>query len=68
MPVSPRTFRIGASLVCLVLALARPSAAQTSVVIDAPLAKATVEVPFTIFGWAADFAAASGTGVDAVHV
>lgn len=38
------------------------------VAIDAPLGFTTVTRPFLVGGWAADAAAASGTGVDVVHV
>jgi hypothetical protein len=39
-----------------------------SMVIDEPLANATVTQPFTVRGWAIDTSAAQGTGVDAVAV
>src|SRR5439155_12954836 len=35
---------------------------------DAPLAGATVAVPFAASGWTLDQAAVSGTGIDAVHM
>ena len=43
----------------------QPSAA---VVIDAPANNAIVGSSFVVAGWAADFAAASGGGIDIVHV
>jgi hypothetical protein len=54
----------------MMLALARPAAAQSSVRIfaDLPAADGSVVVPFAVTGWALDRNAASGTGVDAVHV
>ncbi len=39
-----------------------------SVSVDAPAANSSRTPPFLIAGWALDFAAASGTGIDAVHV
>jgi hypothetical protein len=36
--------------------------------IGLPGAGATVSAPFAIDGWALDWAAATGTGVDAVHI
>jgi DNA-binding beta-propeller fold protein YncE len=36
--------------------------------IDAPRAEESLTQPFAFAGWAADLAAAAGTGVDAVHV
>jgi hypothetical protein len=39
-----------------------------SMVIDEPLANATVTQPFTVRGWAIDTSAPQGTGVDAVAV
>ena len=38
------------------------------IVIDTPTPQQTVAGPFLIAGWAADLDAASGTGIDAVHV
>ena len=38
------------------------------VAIDRPSAGATIDRPFVVAGWAADAAARSGTGIDAVHV
>jgi hypothetical protein len=35
---------------------------------DIPANHATVGQPFTIAGWAIDLAAASGTGVNTVHI
>src|SRR5262245_45415159 len=35
---------------------------------DAPAAGSTLAVPFAIGGWALDTAAATGTGIDAIHV
>jgi len=37
-------------------------------VLDTPLEGATVQQPFPVAGWAIDQAAASGPGVDAVHI
>jgi hypothetical protein len=42
--------------------------ASAMVVIDAPGATAQVSSRFQVAGWAADFAAASGGGIDLVHV
>jgi glucose/arabinose dehydrogenase len=42
--------------------------AQPNLFIDAPTSNASVGQPFLVAGWAADFAAASGTGMAAVHV
>ena len=41
---------------------------QVLLAIDAPAQNASVTPPFLIGGWALDRAAASGTGVDAIHV
>jgi hypothetical protein len=41
---------------------------STSLTIDTPRAGATVSQGFLVAGWAADFAATSGGGVDVVHV
>jgi hypothetical protein len=41
---------------------------STIVALDAPAPEAVVSQGFLIGGWAADFGAASGTGVDLVHV
>jgi hypothetical protein len=38
------------------------------VAIDLPRPGTTVDRPFVIAGWAADAAARSGTGVDAIHI
>jgi hypothetical protein len=38
------------------------------VIVDAPVAGATVSGPFLLGGWAADLDAASGTGISTVHV
>jgi hypothetical protein len=60
-------------VLCLALG-ARPAAAQHTVSgplrlqVDAPASGATLTVPFTVAGWAIDSSAASGTGIDAVHV
>ena len=42
--------------------------ANPQLVIDAPAPSSTVIQPFNLGGWALDFASATGTGVDAVHV
>src|SRR4051812_46205432 len=36
--------------------------------VDAPLLNATVAGPFIVSGWVLDQSAATGTGIDAVHV
>jgi YD repeat-containing protein len=41
---------------------------ESPIVIDQPLNGAAITGPFRISGWAVDPAAASGTGVDAIHV
>jgi glucose/arabinose dehydrogenase len=38
------------------------------IAIDTPLAGVEVTQPFYLAGWAADFAASAGSGIDAVHV
>jgi hypothetical protein len=55
------TFRVAQSRVLNV-------AKAVSVSVDAPAANSSRTPPFLIAGWAVDFAAASGTGIDAVHV
>ena len=52
----------------------RPAAAQHAAVngtlrlqVDVPLSGAVVTAPFSVSGWTLDQAAASGSGVDAVH-
>ena len=40
---------------------------STAMALDSPVAGSAVQ-PFVVSGWALDFAAASGTGVDSVHV
>ena len=68
-----RAHRTGPALVglaaCLVLA-ARPAAAQPGphMAVDTPANTASVAEPFQIAGWAIDTNAATGTGVDAVHI
>ncbi len=54
---------------CLLLA-ARPAAAQPGphMAVDTPANTASVAEPFQIAGWAIDTNAATGTGVDAVHI
>jgi DNA-binding beta-propeller fold protein YncE len=42
--------------------------AAPAMALDTPLNGSTADAPLTISGWAVDRAAASGTGVDAVHV
>ena len=42
--------------------------ANPQLVIDAPAPASTLVQPFNLSGWALDFAAATGSGVDAVHV
>ena len=42
--------------------------ANPQLVIDAPAPASTLVQPFNLGGWALDFAAATGTGVDAIHV
>ena len=42
--------------------------AAPPIALDVPPAGSTVQQPFQVAGWAIDPAAASGTGVDAVHV
>lgn len=44
------------------------AASAPRMVVDLPVANATVTSPFQVFGWALDLSASSGTGVDAVHV
>ena len=44
------------------------AASAPRMVVDLPVANATVAAPFQMFGWALDLSAASGNGVDAVHV
>jgi glucose/arabinose dehydrogenase len=43
-------------------------ASSATIAIDVPLNQQTVAQPFTLAGWAADFGAVSGAGIDAVHV
>ena len=68
-----RAHRTGPALVglaaCLVLA-GRPAAAQPGphMAVDTPANTASVAEPFQIAGWAIDTNAATGTGVDAVHI
>ncbi len=68
-----RTDRIAPALVglaaCLLLA-GRPAAAQPGphMAVDTPANNASVAEPFQIAGWAIDTNAATGTGVDAVHI
>jgi hypothetical protein len=46
----------------------KPAGSDPRLAIDAPLANANVAGTFTLAGWATDLGAASGSGVDAVHV
>jgi hypothetical protein len=46
----------------------RPRNAGPQVVIDTPTWQAEVGQPFVLAGWAADLAAAEGTGIDTLHV
>jgi hypothetical protein len=41
---------------------------QPALYIDTPVSGATVTQPFAVMGWAIDSGAASGTGIDVVHV
>jgi hypothetical protein len=41
---------------------------QPALYIDSPVAGATVSQPFAVMGWAIDSGAASGTGIDVVHI
>ena len=69
------TFVAGALVLC-VLGAARATAAQEGVVAsgalrlstDAPATGSSVLPPFLVGGWALETSAASGSGVDAVHV
>jgi hypothetical protein len=68
-----RRARAGVSLsfvVMMVLSLAPPADAQSSVRVfaDLPASNGTLIVPFAVSGWALASNAASGSGVDAVHV
>jgi len=42
--------------------------ANPALAIDGPASGSTVSMPFNISGWAADFAAGAGTGIDMIHV
>jgi hypothetical protein len=61
-------------LALVLLSGARPSAQNLTangalrLQTDAPVPGATVTMPFAIGGWVLDVSAASGTGIDAVHV
>jgi hypothetical protein len=49
-------------------AIVTMAASDPQMAVDAPVPGGLVTMPFLINGWAIDRAAASGTGVDAVHV
>ena len=70
MHLTGRLSRLGVALALLLLTLARPAAAQNPVrlSVDMPSPNAMAAIPFVVAGWALDPTAASGTGVDAVHV
>jgi hypothetical protein len=48
--------------------VASGAVAQPYMAIDGPAASSTTAQPFLVTGWALDFGATSGTGVDAIHV
>jgi hypothetical protein len=58
---------LNATITNAVIGAGGGTASQPMTVIDGPIAGGVVE-PFNLNGWAVDAAAASGTGVDAVHV
>jgi Putative binding domain, N-terminal/Viral BACON domain len=58
----------GAPLAVRIVLHPRGTLSRTRVVIDTPATAATIARAFTIGGWAVDPSAATGSGIDAIHV